>query len=41
MDMLGLMMQPGVFPPPKSRFQCRLTITAANPANAFQGAIDA
>ena len=34
MDMLGLMMQLGVFPPP--RFQCRLTVTAANPTIAFR-----
>jgi hypothetical protein len=41
MDMLGLMMQLGVFPPPRTWFRCRLTTTAANPAIEFQGAIDA
>jgi hypothetical protein len=41
MDMLGLMMQLGVFPPPGTWFRCHLTTTAANPAIAFQGAIDA
>ena len=36
MNMPGLMMQLSVFPPPRARFQCRLTITAANPDIAFQ-----
>jgi hypothetical protein len=36
MNMPGLMMQLSVFPPPRARFQCRLTVTAANPAIAFQ-----
>ena len=36
MNMPGLMMQLSVFPPPRARFQCRLTITAANPTIAFQ-----
>ncbi|MCU1342006.1 MAG: hypothetical protein JWN92_1429 [Candidatus Acidoferrum typicum] len=41
MDMLGLMMQLGVFPPQGTWCRCRLTTTAANPAIAVQGAIDA
>lgn len=41
MDMLGLMMQLGVFPTPRTWIMCRLTTTAANPAIEFQGAIDA
>jgi hypothetical protein len=36
MNMPGLMMQLSVFPPPRARFQWRLTLTAANPAIAFQ-----
>ena len=41
MDMLGLMMQLGVFLPPRTWFRCRQTTTAANPAIALQGAIHA